>query len=131
MYKKAYAEKTDKWGREFKIHLWDDEEGYDTYEYKRTAFKQCHASVAQCHGLSGEPLQEVEYFKNDDDDLHFHDMLPHQRFLINKYGVNDEISTGHKIVYFDIEIEIGGALTEAYIQSAPKPVTSYLFIRNL
>ena len=29
MYKKAYAEKTDKWGREFKIHLWDDEEGYD------------------------------------------------------------------------------------------------------
>ena len=31
---------------------------------------------------------------------------------------------GHREVFFDIEIEMGGALTEEYIQSAPKPVTS-------
>ena len=51
-------------------------------------------------------------------------MPPHQRFLISKYGLDDNVSTNHKIVYFDIEIEIGGALTEEYIQKAPKPVTS-------
>jgi hypothetical protein len=51
-------------------------------------------------------------------------MRPYQRFLIDLYGNNDEPSTTHREVFFDIEIEMGGALTEEYIKSAPKPVTS-------
>tara|TARA_R110000803_G_scaffold155142_2_gene219875 strand:- start:785 stop:2257 length:1473 start_codon:yes stop_codon:yes gene_type:complete len=51
-------------------------------------------------------------------------MPAYQKFLIEKYGVNDEVSKGHREVFFDIEIEMGGALTEEYIQEAPKPVTS-------
>jgi len=51
-------------------------------------------------------------------------MPPYQKFLIEKYGVNDDVSKGHREVFFDIEIEMGGALTEEYIQAAPKPVTS-------
>jgi DNA polymerase elongation subunit (family B) len=51
-------------------------------------------------------------------------MKPYQRFLIDLYGNNDEPSKTHREVFFDIEIEMGGALTEDYIRSAPKPCTS-------
>ena len=121
---KCYAEKVDKWGRKCNIHLWDDEEGYNIYPFQKTAFKECPEQVAEYQGLNGEFLQETNQFKSADEGLHFHDMPPHQRFLISKYGIDDNVSINHKIVYFDIEIEIGGALTEEYIQKAPKPVTS-------
>ena len=51
-------------------------------------------------------------------------MTPYQKFLVEKYGVNDEPSTTQKEVFFDIETEMGDALTEDYIKSAPKKVTS-------
>ena len=40
------------------------------------------------------------------------------------YKEEDVVPAWHNIVYIDIEIEMGGALTEEYIESAPKPVTS-------
>tara|TARA_R110001592_G_scaffold152949_3_gene380917 strand:- start:406 stop:1923 length:1518 start_codon:yes stop_codon:yes gene_type:complete len=48
----------------------------------------------------------------------------HTKFLIDKYGDDDTPSVTHREVFFDIEIEMGGALTPEYIKSAPKPVTS-------
>ena len=51
----------------------------------------------------------------------------HTKFLIDKYGDNDTPSITHREVFFDIEIEIGGALTQDYIKSAPKPVTSIAY----
>ena len=51
-------------------------------------------------------------------------MTPYQKFLVEKYGINDEPSQTHKELFFDIETEMGDALTEDYIKSAPKKVTS-------
>ena len=51
-------------------------------------------------------------------------MKNHQKFLIEKYGTNDEPSVTHKELFFDIETEMGDALTVEYIQNAPKKVTS-------
>ena len=49
----------------------------------------------------------------------------HTKFLIDKYGDDDTPSVTHReVFFFDIEIEMGGALTPEYIKSAPKPVTS-------
>ena len=45
-------------------------------------------------------------------------------FLVEKYGINDEPSTTHREIFFDIECEMGDALTPEYIQSAPKRITS-------
>ena len=50
--------------------------------------------------------------------------LPYQKFLVEKYGTNDTPSTTHRELFFDIETEMGDALTEEYIKSAPKKVTS-------
>jgi DNA polymerase elongation subunit (family B) len=46
------------------------------------------------------------------------------RFLVDHYYQSDEPPKYHNIVYFDIEITMGGALTPTYIKNAPKEVTS-------
>jgi len=121
MYKKVFAQSIGK--NQYKIHLWDDG-GYDEILWKNTAYIECPKSEASYKGLNGEYLKKVKEWYRDMDNLHFHDMTPYQKFLIERYGVDDNIPTSHKEVFFDIEIEMGGALTEEYIKSAPKPVTS-------
>ena len=34
---------------------------------------------------------------------------------------------GHRELFFDIECEIGGALTEEYIERAPMPITTIAY----
>ena len=61
-------------------------------------------------GINGEPLLKTNQWYKTDPNLHFHDIPPYQKFLIEKYGTNDAPSTGHRELFFDIECEIGGAL---------------------
>ena len=37
-------------------------------------------------------------------------MTPYQKFLVEKYGTNDEPSQTHREIFFDIETEMGDAL---------------------
>ena len=121
MYKKCYAEYAGK--NQYKIHLWE-ENNYNIIPYRVPAYVECKENEAEYQGLKGEWLKKTYKWDKDNPQLHFHDMPAYQKFLIEKYGVDDNISKGHREVFFDIEIEMGGALTEEYIQEAPKPVTS-------
>jgi len=120
-YKKCYTSRLK--GNNFLVHLWDDT-GYQKLEWTNKAYIECPESEATHTGLNGEPLKQTSKWFSDNPKLHFHDMPPYQKFLIEKYGVNDEPSKTHREVFFDIEIEMGEALTEDYIKSAPKKVTS-------
>jgi DNA polymerase elongation subunit (family B) len=121
MYKKAFARKIGT--NKHLIHLWTDT-GYEKVEWTNFSYKQCSEGEGDYIGLNGESLRKTSKWNYDDSGLHFHDMKPHQKFLIEKYGINDEPSTTHKELFFDIETEMGDALTVEYIQSAPKKVTS-------
>jgi len=121
MYKKCYAEYAGK--NRYKIHLWE-EDNYNIIPWSNPAYVECSENEAQYQGLKGEWLKKTYKWDKDTPGLHFHDMPAYQKFLIEKYGTNDEVSKGHREVFFDIEIEMGGALTEEYIKEAPKPVTS-------
>ena len=121
MYKKCFAQR--KKGNQFLIHLWEDT-GYSKIEWTNQAYVECDDSQSTHTGLNGESLRKVSNWKSDNSKLHFHDMTPYQKFLVEKYGTNDEPSTTQKEFFFDIEIEMGEALTEDYIKSAPKKVTS-------
>ena len=121
MYKKCFAKRLQ--GNNFLIHLWEDE-GYKKVEWANYAYKECPIENATHKGLKGEPLLKTSRYKDGDEGLHFHDMTPYQKFLIERYGTNDEPSTTHREVFFDIETEMGDALTVEYIQDAPKKVTS-------
>ena len=121
MYKKAFARRIG--GNKHLIHLWTDT-GYEKVEWTNFAYKQCPEGEGDYVGLNGEPLRKTSKWGPDDSGLHFHDMKAYQKFLIEKYGTNDEPSTTHRELFFDIETEMGDALTPEYIQNAPKKVTS-------
>ncbi len=121
MYKKCFAQRLK--GNQFLIHLWEDE-GYSKVEWTNQAYIECDESQSTYTGLNGEALKKISNWKSDNTKLHFHDMTPYQKFLVEKYGINDEPSQTHRELFFDIETEMGDALTEDYIKSAPKKVTS-------
>jgi len=121
MYKKAFARRLK--GNNFLVHLWEDS-GYSKVEWINKAYVECHEADSTHMGLNGEPLKKISNWQSDNSKLHFHDMPPYQKFLVEKYGTNDEPSTTQREIFFDIETEMGDALTEEYIKSAPKKVTS-------
>ena len=121
MYKKCFARRLK--GNTFLIHLWEDS-GYNKIEWVNKANVECHEADATHTGLNGEPLKKTSDWNKDNPKVHFGDMPPYQKFLVEKYGINDTPSITHKELFFDIETEMGDALTEEYIKSAPKKVTS-------
>ena len=134
MYKKAYVGKREGNNR-YKIFLWEEDSNLQRIDYENTAYQECNPENAFAVGLNGEPLKPINagnwkfsknpnYSSQNTPNLHFHDMLIEQKFLVERYGVNDVPSVGHRELFFDIECEIGGALTEEYIQRAPMPITS-------
>ena len=132
MYKKCYQGK--KLGHNvWEMHLWEEDKGHQIIPYENIAYQECNEEEHTNIGLNGEYLKHTNnwYFSKNPNysdknthGLHFHDMKLHQKFLVERYGTNDAPSTGHREVFFDIECEIGGALTEEYIESAPMPITS-------
>jgi len=132
MYKKCYTGK--KLGDNyFEMHLWEEDGEHQIIPWNNVAYQECTEEEHSFRGLSNEFLKSTsKWFSSKNPDyshkntpgLHFHDMKPHQKFLVERYGVNDVPSKGHREVFFDIECEIGGALTEDYIESAPMPITS-------
>jgi len=132
MYKKCYQGK--KLGHNvWEMHLWEEDKGHQVIPYENIAYQECNEEDHTNIGLNGEHLRYTNnwyfsknpnYSDKNTSGLHFHDMKVHQKFLVERYGINDVPSTGHREVFFDIECEIGGALTEDYIESAPMPITS-------
>ena len=135
MYKKAYTgNKLKHLGPNWvEIHLWEEDKEHQIVPYNNIAYQECTEEEQTHTGLNGEPLKPIskwffsknpDYSSKNTPNLHFHDMKPHQKFLVERYGINDVPSKGHREVFFDIECEIGGALTEEYIEDAPMPITS-------
>lgn len=128
MYKNCYIQRGEEWNH-YRVHLWTDE-GYSEEEFQNYGFQECSPSQATHRGLKGESLKQVFNWGKDTPGMHWADHTRgniHTKFLIDKYGDNDTPSVTHREVFFDIEIEIGGALTPDYIKSAPMPVTSIAY----
>ena len=132
MYIKAY-EGFKLGPNQFEIILTESDHEKQTIEYNNVAYQECNEQDAEYQGLNGEFLRPVlnwyftknrDYSHNNTPNLHFQDMNIIQKFLVEKYGTDDEPSINHREIFFDIECEIGGALTEEYIERAPMPITS-------
>ena len=125
MYKNCYVQRGDEWNH-YRIHLWTDE-GYTEEEFQNYGYQECSPQQATHKGLKGEDLRKVFNWDRENPQMHYSDHTRgniHTKFLIDKYGDDDTPSVTHREVFFDIEIEMGGALTPEYIKQAPKPVTS-------
>ena len=127
MYKKIFVEGAKhitKQENTHIIHLWTDE-GYEkTPIWNNYSYTECLPRLAEYKGLNGEPLRRTHEWDRNTPNIHFGDISAHQKYLLERYGNDDTPSKTCKEVFFDIECEMGGALTEEYISNAPKPITS-------
>ena len=103
------------------IHCWDDEKGYFTSKYRRYGYVRdgngAHTSI------HGERLKKINFWKQEDDlELYESDVNEVTRFLIDEYGDSDEISKGHTVLTFDIEVEMNSGLPD--INEAQNAMTS-------
>ena len=103
------------------IHCWDDQKGYFTSKYRRYFYVRDGNGAHQ--SIHGERLKKLNFWKADDDlQLYESDVNEMTRFLIDEYGDSDEVSTGHTIMTFDIEVEMNSGLPD--IETASNAITS-------
>ena len=116
MYQNVYFEK-----EKSIIQCWDDEKGYFTSKYRRYAYVRdgngAHTSI------HGERLKKIGFWKQEDNlELYESDVNEVTRFLIDNYGDSDDVSQGHTVFTFDIEVEMNTGLPD--IDKAGNAMTS-------
>ena len=82
------------------MHLWDDKKGYLIIPYKKYAYVK--NTNGQHVSLYGDRVKKVFNYDKDDPTLHESDVPPTTRFLVDQYTDSDEVSDGHRKVFFDI-----------------------------
>ena len=119
MYQNAY------WEKEGGIvHCWDDEKGYFTKKYRNYAYVRDGNGSYQ--SIYGERLKKINFWKKEDNlKLYESDVNEMTRFLIDEYGDSDEVSNGHVILTFDIEVEMNSGLPDT--NEAKNAMTSVAF----
>lgn len=111
-------------------YLRDDTEGWLNFKFRPTLYRrvqhQTETSLPILTGGWGEPTTDYEY---DDTTLLERDIDKELHILRDLYYENEEsVPEWHNILYLDIEIEMGGALTMDYIRQAPSKLTSISII---
>ena len=151
MYQSIWTESKGYGTNAYRIWVWDDEHGLiEGYEWDNKAYVEDPNGTYT--GLNGKKLiktknyvynvpseengwgQATEVFdrrtgkyKSRDPNtlgLHYADVDPAQKFILEHYKDDDTPSQGHSEMFFDIECEIVGALTEENIQNPRGKITS-------
>ena len=106
------------------IHCWDDRKGYFTKKYRNYAYVRDGNGAHE--SINGERLKKINYWKNEDNlKLYESDVNEMTRFLIDEYGDSDEVSDGHVVMTFDIEVEMNSGLPDT--DKAENDITSIAF----
>ena len=123
MYQSIYYDFSD-----YSYHLRDDKKGWSHFNYQPTYYKLDEYGTVPT--LDGQMATPTKKFERGDLTLYERDVDKRTRLLIDNYYESDDVAEWQNIVYFDIECEIGGALTPEYIKSAPMKITSVALYDN-
>lgn len=106
-----------------KVHLWDDTTGYESFKFKPYAYKKSPAGTYT--SLFGDKLKKVYDYDPKEKGLFESDVPAETRVLVDRYAESDDISKGHRTLFFDIEVKV----TEGFPspEEAPNEVTSIGF----
>lgn len=86
------------------IHLWDDKSGYQTFPYRKYAYRK--DPYGQYRSMYGDKLTRISKWEKDESDELFESDVPETtRVLVDIYD-NDIPSVGHRVLTFDIEVEM-------------------------
>jgi DNA polymerase elongation subunit (family B) len=107
---------------DYSYYLRDDKKGWSHFNYQPTLYKlDVYGTVPTLDGQMATPTKKYD---RGDLTLYEKDVNKCTRLLIDNYYESDDTAEWQNIVYFDIECEIGGALTPEYIKTAPMKMTS-------
>jgi len=105
MYHNIYVKRIK--GKQPEIHLWDDKSGYSKFQQKPYAYMKSQTGTYR--SIYGDKLKKVNFWTHDDiqQKRMFESDIPIEtRVLIDMYGDSDEVSQGHRELFFDIEVEV-------------------------
>jgi DNA polymerase elongation subunit (family B) len=117
MFQAAYYDRTS-----YTYYIRDDKRGWIDFKYTPELYR-IHPE-GNLSTLDGKRAFATDRYDWKDNSLYEKDVDKLTRVLIDLYQDNDDIPEYHNVIYFDIECEIGGALTPEYIRSAPMKMTS-------
>ena len=106
-----------------KMHVWDDKAGYLTFNYKKYAYVKNRSG--NYVSLFGDRLKKVTRWDKDQPDLFESDVSPEIRVLVDNYTDSDESSIGHRVMIFDIEVEVTDGFPDP--KKAENIITSIAF----
>jgi len=105
------------------MHIWDDKAGHLTFRYKKYAYVK-HSSGTYT-SLYGDKLKRINKWDKEQPDLFESDVMPEIRVLVDNYTDSEEPSIGHKVMIFDIEVEVTDGFPDPL--KAPNKITSIAF----
>ena len=110
----------------YTYYLRDDKTGWSEFQYQPTYWKRVDKWQENAQPvLTGGWAVPTKKLDKDDPNLLEKDIDKSLVVLRELYyKLDDVVPSWHNIVYLDIEIEMGGALTPEYIKAAPMPITS-------
>lgn len=105
MYQAIYLERGEGYGNDT-VHLWDDQLGYKTVPFKNFDYAYKPDKSGNHISMTGVRLSKVKRYNRDDTTLFESDIPPETRVLTDLYLNEDQVSEGHKIMFFDIEVSM-------------------------
>ena len=115
MYQNIFISKKDS-----TVHLWDDMKGYVKFPYQPYAYRKRKGGMYK--SIYGDELEKVYKFSQKDPSLFESDVPAETRVLIDAYEDSDDSSTGHRVVYYDIEVSTEGGFPT--VDEADKEITA-------
>lgn len=120
MYNAVYYDKPNKL-----LHIWDDKTGYETVRPARYGYIKDQNGKYQTIYGDKVSLTSTPWDVQDSDSLFESDINPMTRYLVDRYFIEDSVSTVKKF-FFDIEVSTVGGYPD--IELADKEVTSIAFV---
>ena len=95
------------------MHLWDDKIGYRQFPYTRYAYKK--VDNGEHESIYGDKLTKIYKYSKEDTGLFESDVAETTRVLVDLYTESDIPSVGHRIMTYDIEVEMESGLPEPLV----------------
>ena len=105
------------------MHVWDDKFGHQTFRYKKYAYTKSRAGTYI--SLYGDRLKRINKWEKGQSDLFESDVNPEIRVLVDNYTNSDDVSTDHRTMIFDIEVEVTDGFPD--VNKAENRITSIAF----
>lgn len=104
------------------VHIWDDNRGRIDIPMSSVKYAYRKKAGGRYRSVYGDELEKVTFFNRNDPSIFEGDVPTETRVLIDAYEDSDEPSKGHRILFFDIEVDSEGGFPN--IEEGDKEITA-------